>query len=286
MKLSRDFFNNTPTNRKRPLTLQLACIFLSLTLLLSGCANIFPFGEKVPQGPMGQLHQWLNKDSSFSISYMYMNLAINGMSQQITQTQAADGSWYFKNQRKVWYHNPDYESEEAVEYYYRYEDSRLVCYSSINGDTPQRAQLSDRDIAEMDASKASMVGVPGLLPEYLQELSIVQTNEAATISFRLPVDKVLADDTYLSVFVSNVFSLSGNEYKPEYNATILCTFETDPQTFRPKSLSYDFSQIKPYVLSSGAQSGEDALDTDFLTLEYTFDYDLPGTTQIPDNMIP
>ena len=286
MELSRTHSTSTVTNRKRALRLPLVCIFLSLVLLLSGCANIFPFGEKGPQGPTGQLQQWLSKDSSFTVSCQYMNLAVNGMSQKITQTQAADGSWSFKTQRKVWDHTSDYEDEEASEFYYRYEDSRLVCYSSIDGSTPQRAQLSDRDIAAMDADKALMVGVPGLLPKYMQELTITQTNEAATFSFRLPVEKVLADNTYLSAFVSNVFTLSGSAYKPEYNATILCTFETEPQTFQPRSLYYDFSQIKPYVLSEGALSGETALDSDFLTMTYTFDYALPATTQIPDYMFP
>lgn len=286
MELKRTYSSSTVPTRKHPLLFPLMCVFLSLVLLLSGCTNIFHFGEKTPSGPMGQLQQWLNKDSSFTISYQYMNLAVNGMSQSITQTQAADGSWSFHNQRKVWYHTSDYEVEESAEFYYRYEGSQLVCYSSIDGSTPQRAQLSSRDIAAMDKDKASMVGILGLLPEYMQELSIVQTNEAATISFRLPVDKVLEDETFLSMFVSNTFSLSGNEYKTAYNASILCTFETAPQTFQPKSVSYDFTEIKPYVLSSGAQSGEVAFEADFLTMEYTFDYNLPATTQIPDYMIP
>lgn len=285
-ELKRTYSSSTVPTRKHPLLFPLMCVFLSLVLLLSGCANIFHFGKKTPSGPMGQLQQWLNKDSSFTISYQYMNLAVNGMSQSITQTQAADGSWSFHNQRKVWYHTSDYEVEESAEFYYRYEGSQLVCYSSIDGSTPQRAQLSDRDIAAMDADKALMVGVPGLLPKYMQELTITQTNEAATFSFRLPVEKVLADNTYLSAFVSNVFTLSGSAYKPEYNATILCTFETEPQTFQPRSLYYDFSQIKPYVLSEGALSGETALDSDFLTMTYTFDYALPATTQIPDYMFP
>ena len=285
--------NYTRTNKR--LFIQLACILLSVTVLLCGCAQKAPDPGKnssssqtatPSQDPLTAVKQWLEKDCSFDLSYQYMNLLINGVSQQIVQTFAADGSWSFISQQKVWDHTSNYESERNGEYYYRYEDSQFICYCSFDGNAPERFVLTDRDIAEIEADRPYVSGVPALLPDYMQDFSVTEANGAAVFTFQLPVEKVLEDNTMLSKFVTSVFSLSGAEYKPEYNAKILCTFESDPQTFQPKALSYDFSQIKPYVLSSGAQSGEYALDADFVTMTYTFDYALPDTTEIPAHMIP
>ncbi len=288
-----------PVRRRDTLLFQFVCIFLSLTLLLCGCAPNTTDSETTPasstaetnpdttsQDPLIVLKQWLEKDYSFTIAYQYMNLAINGISQETTQVFAADGCWSFKNQRKVWDHTTNYESEENAEFYYCYENSQLICYSTANGNAPQRAIVTDDVRKEMDDSKAYMIGVPGLLPDYLQNLSITQTDDAAIFTYTLPVEKVLADSTLLAVYIQNVFALSNYEYEPEDQLLIGCTFETDPEAFRPKSLSFDFSQLKPYVLSDGAQSGELALDADFMTMVYTFDYNLPSTIVIPENLIP
>ena len=252
-------------------------------------ASFFVFGGCTPNAAnkdLAAIKKWLNQDFSFTMSYQYMNLAINGMSQQTTQCFAADGSWSFITQRKTWDHRTDYESEEKAEFYYRYEDSQLVCYSQTDGSAPQRITIGKQEKAEMDESKAYIVGAPALLPEYLEAFSVVQTESATILTFQLPVEKVMADSTILSMFVKNIFTLAGQEYKSEYHAMIICTLETDPKTLRPRNLSYDFSQLKPYILSDGAQNGEYALDTDFVTMTYSFDYELPDTTDIPDRLIP
>lgn len=261
-------------------TLRINCVLLAVLLLFSGCALI------APQNELTAVKRWLEKDVSFIMSYQYMDLAIHGTSQKTTQVYAADGSWSMIIQRKVWDHTTDYDSQETGEFYYRYENSQLICYSSIDGEAPQRITVSRSEKEEMDDSKAYLVGAPALLPEYLEDLSVTQTDTATVITFRLPVEKVIADSTVLSVFINNAFTLAGQEYKNEYNAMILCTLEADPQTLRPKSLSYDFSQLKPYLLSRGAQSGEEALDSDFITMTYTFDYNLSNSIPIPDRLIP
>jgi hypothetical protein len=214
-----------------------------------------------------------------------MELAVCGISQQINQTSAEDGSWSFFLQRKVWDHTLDYEQQTLAEYYYRYEDTKLVCYSKIDDGQPQRMELSDRERKELEKSKGDMVGVPGLLPDYLQDMSVSQTEDAAVFTFLLPVEDVLAETTILSVYIHNAMTLSYRDSLPE-NLMVVCTLEADPQTFQPRSLSYDFSQLKPYVLSEGTLSGEYALNTDFMKLVYTFDYDLPETTTIPKSMLP
>lgn len=293
------FARTEPVSSTDTMLFRFVCIFLSLALLFCGCAPITADPATTPassatemdpdtpsQDPLVILKQWLGKDCSFTLSYLYMNLAINGLSQETTQVFAADGGWSFQNQRKNWDHTTNYETEENAEFYYRYEDSQLICYSIINGNVQQRAVLNKADQKAMNDSKAYMIGVPGLLPDYLQDLSVTQTDDAAVFTYTLPVEKILADSTLLAAYIQNVFALSNYEYKPEDQLLIGCTFETAPETFQPKSLSFDFSQLKPYVLSNGAQSGEFALDADFMTMVYTFDYNLPSTIAIPENLIP
>ena len=292
------FARTEPVSRTDTLLFRFLCMFLSLTLLFCGCAPITADPDTTPsssapetapdtasQDPLIILKQWLGKDCSFTLSYLYMNLAINGLSQETTQVFAADGGWSFKNQRKTWDHTTNYEFEDNAEFYYRYEDSQLICYSIINGNTQQRTVLNKADQKAMDDSKAYIIGIPGLLPDYLQDLTVTQTDDAAIFAYTLPVEKVLADSTLLAVYVQNVFALSNYEYEPEGHLLIGCTFETDPETFQPKSLSFDFSQLKPYVLSKYAQSGEQSFETEFMTMVFTFDYNLPPTIAIPENLI-
>ena len=286
-------------SRRKTFFFQIVCTLLFITLILSGCTQNPTDSYSTPTSsapqtdtettapePLNILKQWLEKDCSFTISYQYMNLAVNGISQETTQTFAADGCWSFTNQRKVWDHTTDYESEENSMFYYCYEDSELICYSIVNENSPQRAVVSKNDRKEMDESKEYLIGVPGLLPDYLQDLSVVQTDTAAIFTYTLPVEEVLSDKTLLSMYIQNVFALSKHEYQPETKLLINCTLEAEVETFRPKSVSFDFSQLKPYVLSGGAQSGEYAFDVDFMTMEYTFDYHLPTTIAVPENLIP
>ena len=75
--------------------LQLTCIILCAALLLCGCKppTSAPAETAPSQEPLDILKGWLEKDCSFTMSYQYMNLAINGMSQETAQTFATDGSW-------------------------------------------------------------------------------------------------------------------------------------------------------------------------------------------------
>ena len=65
----------------------------------------------------------------------------------------------------------------------------------------------------------------------------------------------------------------------------MCTLETDPESLRPLKLEFDFSELKPYVLSSGALSGEYAVDIDLMYMRYTFNADFADTISIPDDFL-
>ena len=232
------------------------------------------------------LRRFLNKDFSFTVSSEYMHLAVNGITLQITQVTDKNGGWSFISQQKSWDHRTSYESLKTTEYYYCYEGSDLVAYYKIGEDDPRRAVISFTERMDLEIGRKQVVGVSVLLPDYLQNLTVTNTADATFFVFELPVDKVIADSTLLSAYVKNAFYYYGAEYKTEYNSVIICTIEADPETKEPKSASFDFSQIKPYVLSQGAISGEFALQLDLMTMNYTFNFDLAEATEIPDHMIP
>lgn len=269
------------------------CILVCVIILLCSCIQS-PINDDnssttdkatSAQDSLSSVRKWLDTDFSFNISYQYTNLAINGLSQETTQIFADDGSWSFSNKHKFWDHTTDYEQQDSADFYYRYENSQLICYSIVNDNEPQRSVLNNSDLKAMDDSKAYLIGVPGLLPDYLQDLSVTKTYDATVFTYMLPVENVLSDSTLLSTYIKNVFKLSHYEYQHETKLKIGCKFETNPETFQPKSLSFDFSQLKPYVLSKDAQSGEQYFETEFMTMVFTFDYNLPPTIAIPENLI-
>lgn len=220
---------------------------------------------------------------SFTISYRYMHLAYNGISQEVAQEYGQDGSFHFISATRIWDHTQSYESTDQAEYYYRYEDGIMVCYVRANGGEPQRMTLTKAQEQEIAASKDILVGPGGLLPEYLEDFR--QESETA-YSFRLPLDKVIADGTMLSKLVYYAFAMYGSEYDPTLNLSIGVTLEVDPETMNPTSFTFDFSEVKPYVLSDGALSGEYALETDLMYMVFTMDYALEETISVPDSFIP
>ena len=253
------------------------CLMVALMLVcFTGCIPSF-------YSPLDRMKSQLENDFSFQISYNYTNLAFNGMSQQMQQQYGNDGSFYFSIERKQWDHRTDYDFSENVEYYYRYENNVMVCYMRTNDQEVQRSEISEEVENAMRADKYRIVGADTLFPAYLENFS--EKIEGEEYTFTLPLDKVLEDDIYLSSFLSNVFTLCGKEYDPSLNLNILCTCITETDQLRPQKIVYDFSQIKPYVLSEGALSGEWALDTDFMYLYYEFDFVLQETIVIPNDVL-
>ena len=236
--------------------------------------------------PLVTLRQWLEKDCSFTVAAQYTNLAISGFTQDISQIQAADGGWYFRSEVHIWAHSNNYEHQEVGEYYYRFEDERLVCYQRIADNPPQRAVLSLADEQSIAVGRSQMVGAQGLLPYYVMDFAVELEGETAVCTYALPVDYLMYETSMLSSFLGNVFSLCGLQSIPAPELYIVCTIVADAETLQPQTLTVDFSQLKPYVLSTGAQSGEYALETDFLTMQYTFCYQLENMIIVPEDMLP
>lgn len=272
-------------------------IVLCLLLLLTGCAADAPStnatsaaGVWENDDVLGPIASWLKENCSFSISYQYMNLARYGISQETEQEYATDGSFRFVTTRRQWNYASNYEYTETKQFYYRYENGILVCYMQQNDEKPTRTVPSAAVLTEMQTSKAMLVGPDGLLPSYLEEACALEQNDEtgyAEYSFRVPLDKLLeAGDTLLSVFVNNVFSITGVDPVCAADVNIVCKIEAEVDTMRPVKITYDFTELKPYVFSDGALSAEYAFDTDLMYLTYTFDHSLVETIPVPDALIP
>ena len=135
------------------------------------------------------------------------------------------------------------------------------------------------------ASRNILIGAEGLLPYYMENF-VDQGEHSGTglreFTFQIPVKQEIQRESLLSTFLQTAFELYGSEYDPETNLYVSCLLEVEKDTLHPVRLTYDFSEIKPYVLSEGALSGEDALETNLMTLTYEFNYEIPKTIPVPD----
>ena len=272
---------------KKLLAFLLACALL----LLCGCtrqessettaATTVPTTAAPPE-PLDVVKDWLSQNFGFQISYLYHNYLYIGTSQESSMIFATDGSYSMTTTRRTWADMSDYSEEETGEFYYRYEDDQLICYMRTDDGPFQRGIMSKADIQAQEETRPFLVGVPAITPDHLQELSLEETADAAIFTYQLSLKNVMADSTILTTFLANAFSLHGDEYDGKTDLPIYCTLETDPETYRPRSFTLDFTEIKPLVLDDGPLSAEYALGLDLMTMTYTFDYDLPESVTIPD----
>lgn len=276
--------------KKRILSVLLALLWV---ISLWGCGQTAPretdppvTTTAPPPEPLEVVKGWLEETFSFHLSWMYMDLAYYGNSQETDMLYATDGSFRMITQRKSWNHLSGAESEEVAEFYYQYEGDDLVCYMRINDPQFSRGVMSDADLEAMDRDRPRMTGALAIAPDFLQDLELTETADGATFTYRLPLEEVLDSGSILGISLQNAFNQSGKQYDPSTKLSVGCTLETDPETYRPRSLTFDFTEVKPYVLSSGALSGEYALQTDFLTMSYDFNYDLEDTVPIPEEVLP
>ena len=149
-----------------------------------------------------------------------------------------------------------------------------------------RTTLSKAQEREMDASREQILGAFSLLPEYLTDFSDLGVSSNSGLheySFRLALPDVIMDQTLLSLYVANVCAMFDFDYRQEeeHDIHITATLSVD-DSMRPVALRHDFSELKPFVLNEGAVSGEYALDTNLMYLNYEFDYDMVPSIPVPE----
>ena len=230
------------------------------------------------------LETWLSEVCSFRISLVCVNPAVNGYSHEIHQQSAADGSFHFVSTFKQWDHLSAFEYEETAEYFYRYENETLVCYMKIDGQQPSRGELSAAQEAELFASKQQMVGPNVILSLGMENFKRNENETDAYIySFALSLEAIEGSGTLLEGLILNTAALTGKE--PDQDLCVYADFEVEPETLRPVRLTYDFTELIPFLFSDGALSAEFALGVDLMQLTYEFDYDLEETISLPEDFL-
>jgi hypothetical protein len=231
----------------------LLCIFASSLLLLLGCGQTPSFSETAPPTtepqppatteelsaePIEQVKARLNDYLNFRLSMEYMEPMRYSTFQETDMLYAADGSYRMTNSRKNTHGTQ--ETEETAEFYYRYESDEFVCYMRVGDAAFSRAVMTVADLQAMEATRPLLVGAPALRPDYLQDLTLTETEDSLIFTYQLPLEEVLDDSTILAAFVRSAFNLSGADYDESQHLTIGCTLEVAPETYCPRSLTYDF----------------------------------------------
>lgn len=275
------------------------CIILLLFLLCS-CHFSIPvteasepltteaIAETETPDTLTQIRQSLSQEFSYVVDEMYMNLASDGFSQTVCQDSSVDGSFHFQMDFHQWNHFSDYDVSDIKDFYYQYEDNSMACYAKFNDDTPTRMLMTEDEETDLYATKDQIVGAQALLPDYLTDFADAG-NQTETglhcFTYRLALSDILSDRTLLSSYISNVCASYGYTYRPSDDLSVTVTLCTD-DSMRPISITHDFSELKPYVLSDGALSGETAFETDLMYLTYTFNYNLPQSVSVPESFFP
>ena len=246
--------------------------------------SVESIGEAEAPDPLTRIRQSLSQGCSFQSDELYRNLASFGFSRTILQESAKDGSFRFLTESHQWDYGSEFDEQTVAEFYYQYENGILVCYRKQDGQEAVRIPMTKSEEAELAAGREQILGQANLLPEYLTEFTDLGAEEESgrhEFSFRLPLSEVLADDALLSSFVSNACAMSGYTARPGDDLHITAFLSTD-DAMRPTTLKYDLTELKPYVLSEGALSGEFALDTDLMYMTFEFDYDLAESISVPE----
>ncbi|MBR5451987.1 MAG: hypothetical protein IKV36_03215 [Clostridia bacterium] len=233
--------------------------------------------------PIKSIKSQLHYDSSYKISFDFTNFLYNGFSQEIEQISAKDASFKFLLNRRQVNHSTQEEYSERVEYYYRYERSNFICYMKKDDKPVERIKVSSQTKQSMDLDRLRIIGADTLLPSYLEAFTEKVPGEEYT--FRLPLNEVMKDDNYLNTFLSMAFAFGGKEYDESLNLYIICTCKVKKDTYQPTQITYDFTQVKPYVFGDGVLSAEHALHDDFMTMSIDFNFDLAESTEIPEEFL-
>lgn len=221
---------------------------------------------------------------AFELSYMYMHLIYNGFSQTTKSMPAKDGTMYFFTEFKQWNHYTDYSEEEKDEFYYRTEGSDYIAYYSYDGGEVVREYVGEKGRQEMQKSYVQLAGSDAILPKYLRHFEESEkSNQTITYTYQIPVQKIIENYTILTNYIQGAFSCYGSEYDPQLDLSVSCTLEVNAETLQPIFFSCDFSELEPYVLSQGALSGADALQTELMYFTISFDYALQDTAPIPEH---
>lgn len=268
----------------RLISFLLICVILCISL--TGCENTEPVvsdNSSAIVDHIKEIKNQLNYESSYRISFEFINFLYNGFSQEIEQTSAKDESFRFLYNRSEKNYSSSEDYHEKREYYYRRENAFHYCYLKIDDGEVQRMKVSSDAWYAMSTDRLKLIGANTLLPDYLEDFAEKVAGEEYT--FRLPLNKVMEEETYLNTFLSLAYIFGGKEHNDSLNLYITCTVYVEKDSYRPTRISYDFTEVKPYVFGNGVLSAEYALQDDFMTMDIEFDFNLQESITIPDEFL-
>lgn len=243
--------------------------------------------KELPQDEVLQLlRKQMDVPHSYVIEQVYNDYLYYEYSQTTTQEMALDGSWYYKVERSYEYPLQDYSSNSTVEFYYVYEDDKLVCYLK-DQDGKISSQVIDDSLLEQIKKDGEVIDSGyTMYPQYLTDFQHIGTDEETGLecyTFNLSVENILKETSLASQLIELSMESYKTTYKDIYDLNVQCTVLADPITMQTISYKMDFEELKPYVLSDGAISAEYALPfLELFYVKYTFDYQLEETTVLPD----
>ncbi len=237
-------------------------------------SNTLPELEEI----LESVRHWLTEPCSFCVGTHYNYFPLYGVDQEMRQVYGRDGSFNFRFTVRQWNNSTNSDNTTRDYYHYRYEGSDYVCYYQ---NEQARMLLSADDMKSMERDKLRIVGPDALVPQELSNLreeGVDPETGCCILHWEAPLSALSRTGSYFSVFVDNAAnwsdaSLDGKD--PILDFTLL----VEPETLQPKELTVDFTELKPLLFSDGALSGEFAVNTDLLSAEIRFDYELAASVE-------
>lgn len=220
------------------------------------------------------VRRWMAEPVSYTLSCYYYNLPNYGFDEQMLQTYGKDSSFNFEISIHYWNHTTGEDETQRYDWHYRYEDGQLVCYSCSDR---MRMPISAQTKEQMDRDNQRIIGLDAILPEGTVWEKKKQYG-CIRYSWEAPLSVLTQSGSFTASFIDNVKAMCGDSMENADPVLKFC-LEVESGNLRPTRLTVDCTDVKPYVLSEGAMSGEFALKTNLLSMEILYVYDLKDTVE-------
>ena len=236
-----------------------------------------------PKEVLASLREWFDTDYSYTIRTVYTDLGFQGFEADYTQLTAKDGSFRFGTAFHQWHHPSEYDHTTTALFYYCYEGEEFVCYRRAGDEVISRMVMSEDSVADLKRSNKLALSGSAILPEYLSDFheTTPEKDGERNFVFTIALKDVESGSNFLSSYFDNVFNLFGESLYSEDGLSFRGLLITD-SNLHPLALSYEFSEIEPYVESYVVWS-EEILGC--LRFEYTFDFDLSEHIEFPEEFV-
>ena len=234
---------------------------------------------------------WQQEPCSFTMRAGFLSQDRWGLEEKIDQECGKDGSIRFSLSFHSWNRERDWEKEDLTEYHYAVlEGGNLLCTTRrfqgsrrIPDGPIQRYQMGEREQKELFDSWQQMLCCAAMLPDWAEELSaedVPGSPELLCLRYRLPLDRVLQEESMLKQLLSNLFLLREIEEPPK-GLMIDAELYLQRDSLRPDRLRYSFGELAA-IFSEADNQNRAAQDTAGMEVEYLLDHELAETVPLPE----